>query len=267
VLDDDHEQVIQSAALAALIDQRLGAKPLRGASAKILRLLNAIQDRTNSTSAQLMPVACRKGCALCCNIFVSASAPEIFAIADYVRANAQDLEAEIGRFRAAEAKTRGLDVKTRMDGEHVVCPLLVDSICSVYDARPSACRAFFSLSLSDCQRAEAGEDVEIRKPAMPIRGRAAVVQGLWTVLYARRLPNRNYELGHALAIALENPAAEEQWYAGVEVFSAVAIDRDGENLMPPGMAEALWSFIWAISQGEVPARGQFEHAVPKWCMV
>jgi hypothetical protein len=79
-------------------------------------------------------VACRKGCSACCHMDVSITLAE----------------AE----RLASASGRPMNRHVRPLSEHTPrhtvapCPFLVEGACSVYEARPFACRAHFSFDTS-----------------------------------------------------------------------------------------------------------------------
>jgi len=48
---------------------------------------------------------------------------------------------------------------------------------------------------------------------------------LRAALVLNNLPYRNYELTHALEIALASADSEERWLAGEDIFKDVAVDR------------------------------------------
>ena len=54
-------------------------------------------------------IECAKGCAFCCHLRVSAMAPEVFHVANFVRRQfAGELERVIDQVRAADSNSRGL---------------------------------------------------------------------------------------------------------------------------------------------------------------
>lgn len=108
-------------------------------------------------------LSCQKGCAACCRMMVPLSPPEAFALRDYVRTLPPDRQQRIAA-RFAEAKTtllaQGLWQRLAELGEQphppddealeplnrayyalrMPCPFLEDELCSIYEARPAACR-------------------------------------------------------------------------------------------------------------------------------
>jgi len=108
-------------------------------------------------------ISCRMGCAACCRMLVPLSPPEAFALRDYVEQLPEDRQAAL-RQKIAESKatlaSHGLldrlqdvaDATTPIPDEQLdpinrayyalrhPCPFLDNEICSIYEARPAACR-------------------------------------------------------------------------------------------------------------------------------
>ena len=119
-------------------------------------------DRATKASKPDGQPACAKGCSLCCTCPVTANAPEIFAVANHVRrTRGKDWNAVLEKMRVADRDTRYRD----MSQPHVApypCPMLgPQGECTVYEARPSACRALVSSSLQGCQQAFSGKPVPV----------------------------------------------------------------------------------------------------------
>ena len=119
--------------------------------------------------------SCQKGCAACCRMLVPLSAPEAFAVRDWVRSRpAEQQDQIIARF--AETKVRLLsnglwqrlwelceasdhstdealdEVNRRYYALRVACPFLEEEVCTIYDERPAACREL--LVTSPAERCE-----------------------------------------------------------------------------------------------------------------
>jgi hypothetical protein len=170
-------------------------------------------------------IECAKGCAFCCHLRVSAMAPEVFHVANFVRRQfAGELERVIEQVRAADRNSRGLSSRAR-PLHKFPCGLLVANACSVYVARPSACRGLTSISVKTCERGHNGEEVEVQTPAVWTEIRRAHNQAMWAALTASGLRADSYELNHAMLVALEMPDAESRWLKGEDVFADVSSDR------------------------------------------
>ena len=98
-------------------------------------------------------VACRSGCTYCCMVPVAASAPEVLAIATFVRERF-DEERQSSLDQRVEANisaTEGMDMSQR-DRVRLDCPFLEAGQCTVYEVRPIACRGYSSYDVDGLQR-------------------------------------------------------------------------------------------------------------------
>ncbi|MDH5741400.1 MAG: YkgJ family cysteine cluster protein, partial [Nitrospira sp.] len=107
--------------------------------------------------------SCHKGCAACCRMLVPLSAPEAFALRDWVRSRPAEEQERIAH-RFSESKVRLLShgiwrqlsslcdaplttndvaiegVNRMYYALRLPCPFLEEEICTIYDERPAACR-------------------------------------------------------------------------------------------------------------------------------
>lgn len=100
---------------------------------------------------QNRPVHCKKGCSYCCHQAVFANSYELHYLGNFIR-NHVDLPGikQIQKDAATKNKTTSkLDEKSLLNHKSP-CPLLKDGTCSVYAARPMACRIYLSTSVSSC---------------------------------------------------------------------------------------------------------------------
>ena len=166
--------------------------------------------------------ACARGCFYCCHVIVHLGLAELAELVGFIRQNfTEDQVAELrDRARATAATTHGTDalsypIKTP-------CTLLRDGACSVYPARPHACRTEHSLSVEPCRKAyEAPQGVDVYEDTrnFEVKMRTDVMRpALEAALAERGLSTRSYELQEALAIALEQPDAFDRWLKGEDVF-------------------------------------------------
>ncbi|HTI88923.1 MAG TPA: YkgJ family cysteine cluster protein [Alphaproteobacteria bacterium] len=251
-------ELVELAAMAAIVDDGLEAT---GGVKRAVARIAAIQDKSNAAAPFHGEVACRKGCAFCCSLSVSASAPQVFAVADHLRASAPDLAAEIARIAAADARTRGLDTYGRFLNK-AFCAFLVDGACSVYSARPSVCRGALSRSAEVCERLFRGERTDDANIDEATVFRTACDEAVWAVLHRHGLRLAGYELAHAVLVALAEPDAEARWRRGEDVFAAVRAEALA-NVSPRD--EAFWGALWAVAHGETIAPGPYAARFPDWC--
>ena len=179
-------------------------------------------------------LACRRGCAYCCHSFVGAIAPEVFRLADAVRAsNAGALAVDAVRARCGPLK----DVAPAdRIGRKLPCPLLVEGLCGVYADRPMVCRQTTSLSLDACvdEYEDRNRDAQIPVSPLHLAHAGNVHVALLGALQGAGLPADAHELAGALDLALAAPDAEQRWLAGEDVFrdlpNAVQRPRDLETV-------------------------------------
>lgn len=188
------------------------------------------------------PPACRAGCAHCCHQTVGVTPPEVFAIHAHLRATRtpDELDAVAARIRAADDNTRGMATLDRVSPD-LPCPFLVDARCSIYEARPLACRGTNSLDASACERslhdpatraAFLAGTVSVPCYLEPMRAFHAVTAGLQLALdQLHGLEVTPLELTAAMRIMLDNPdTVPEQWLGGKDPFAAA---RGADNTHDP----------------------------------
>jgi Fe-S-cluster containining protein len=220
---DQSWQVI--AATRILIDVLKGHSPMR--ASKAAEKAHEFFETSIKRNATGATIECAKGCAFCCYVAVSALAPEIFLIANTIRAQyASDFEARSARIHAVERATHGLGGYERAQRK-LPCALLDNNTCSVYGARPGPCRGVTSASVRACQAAFNGAAVSIPTPMVWSTLRNAEVQAMMAALTAVELPAESYELNEAVCLALDNPDAELRWLKGEDVFAGVSTLRIG----------------------------------------
>ncbi len=183
-------------------------------------------------------LACRGGCAACCALRVTATAPEVLAVAAQLRQIAASAPAfgRILRERiAAAAKLSG-----HADAEHLAlgqaCAFIIDGHCVIYDWRPLSCRGHASFDEAACRAAIAGEadDVPISEPHHLIR--AYVQNALQSALRDAGLAWTTHEFVPALALALAGDTATSNaaisWSKGGDPLAA----SRAEDVSPEEMA-------------------------------
>lgn len=165
-------------------------------------------------------LACRRGCAHCCNLPVTVTAPEAFHIAGILRRT----PARAAAFLEAAAATRGLSQGERWKAR-LPCPLLHNAECTIYASRPLSCRGAVSTDAGACVAAY----VELKQVTVPTPGDHILVLNVWRTIVAAairllKLSPAGYEMNHAVAVALTTDDGERKWLKGEDVFASVAQD-------------------------------------------
>lgn len=168
-------------------------------------------------------VACHGGCASCCTIRVTATAPEVLAIARYIRSSPKTMEFELRRrIERAHEVTRLLDESQRME-QGIACPFVDRDFCVIYSARPLACRGHASYDVQACIDALAGRPCEVPISVEHMTVRSLVQNAMQSALRDYGYAWDIYELNQALHIALADDRSESAWMNGADIFASARI--------------------------------------------
>ena len=186
-------------------------------------------DQLNSQMIESagLKMACGAGCSICCWLRVDVYAHEVFFIAQHVRARFSEMELSglVGRLAVHSAKVLPLTPYDHAT-QNIVCPLLQNDRCSIYAVRPHSCRRHHSLDLATCQYTY-DHPMDLETPAAHDRElyrtlTEAMRQG--SEAYARLgYDDTIYELGTALAEALDTPSSWRRWRAKKKAFLRASV--------------------------------------------
>jgi len=213
-------------AIAVLLKEKLCEEGNNNSASQAAEIIQKLFDTSIKKNPEEIQLACEKNCSYCCHEYVTATAPEVFSIAQVLRQNGhqRSLEDIIGRTN----KTVGLDETSRtLNRTH--CTLLRDSLCTVYYARPMACRRYVSSSLDSCVAKYRGEGDRVLMPKLHTKFSSICLIALYGALASCLLPNCAYELSGALQVVLSEENSEARWLKGEDIF--VHVHRD-ETLAP-----------------------------------
>ena len=210
-----------------------------------IALARSIHDLTDRSIGQVHAachdghrVACRSGCTYCCMVPVAASAPEVLAVAGFVREQFDEERrtALDRRIEANIAATAGMDM-SRRDRVRLDCPFIEAGQCSVYEVRPIACRGYSSSSVEDCREDynHPGTGVEIRTNGLRELVYGAIREGLAVASRSASVEHRLLELVRAYKIAAEDSTLAETWRSRPEAFAAAT----GESVFPGPWSDEL----------------------------
>lgn len=166
---------------------------------------------------------CKKACTYCCRKpGVLVSVPELLRVLDYVRTHFDDPVVSALRERSTRyaAQVDGRDVN-QPSAESVPCPLLVDDLCSVYEARPLVCRGYNSTDVEACRRAHDDPDILVPTfaPLKDVTDGATV--GMVQRLAAAGFSEAMVDLGSALHVALADDGCAEAIVRGEQDLTPV----------------------------------------------
>jgi Fe-S-cluster containining protein len=165
-------------------------------------------------------LACRAGCNFCCHLRVMVLPHEAIALFRYLQSRMPVAIAEQVREKLLEY-TRPLAASSASAAPSApvsprACAFLVGGECAAYEARPSACAAYHSLSKERCEQS-------LQNPSLPAAIEmlqalqvvaTALEEGVDAGLQTQGLSNVPAELHTAVAALLANPALIARWRAG-----------------------------------------------------
>ena len=181
----------------------------------VLRSAHKGFDRAydSAPAAARAAVACRAGCGTCCHVPVGVQAHEVLLAAEYIqtRYSPAELEAVLAALAAHRAAFAGRTMDERA-ALKIPCALLRDGSCTIYEARPEACRSHHSRNLAGCRsNLESGLDiVDVLIPE--IRGRMfAVMLAIDQGVAEAGFDDEAYDFGSALHEALTSSLCAVRW--------------------------------------------------------
>lgn len=171
-------------------------------------------------------VACHAGCDTCCHGLVGVTAHEVLITAQFIqtRASPAELEAIIDRTSAQREAFAGRGIEERTALKRP-CALLRDGRCSVYAARPEACRSHHSTDAAACRiNLERGRE-EIDVYVEGIRGRMfAIMLAIDHAAEECGFDDRSYDFGSALHEALTDSLCAARWARRQPAFSDACLE-------------------------------------------
>ena len=189
------------------------------------------QTNTRLIAERGTRLACHEGCSTCCTLRVDVFAHEVLLVAHHIRTrfSPEALSELLARLAAHSERVLPLTPFEHAT-QNVVCPLLVDGRCSVYEVRPLSCRRHHSTDYAACLYTHdhpadlefpgAHEPELFRTLTEAMRRTAAVyADGGYDVTI--------YELGSALAEALASSEIGEFWRDRQEAFVQASITPAG----------------------------------------
>ena len=171
-------------------------------------------------------VACRAGCDACCHVPVGVQAHEVLIAAQHVqtRFSPAELEALIARAAAHRAAFAGKSIPERT-ALRSPCVLLREGSCSIYEARPEACRSHHGNNAASCRANLENGDEALDVFIPGVRGRMfAVMLAIDQSVEESGFDDRAYDLGSALHEALTDGLCAVRWTRREAAFPDDCLD-------------------------------------------
>ena len=202
--------------------RRTVARDADAVRAQVVRMYSRLEHEQVAVIASAkLTLACERGCNYCCHQRVEIRPYEAFVLAEHIRVRMTAQQADVVvRLAANRARIAPLTPLQHTQAG-IACALLVDGACSAYEARPAACRKYYSLSVQTCRDA-------FEHPTEPLTGpleddNLRLAGNAVALGYARGVEEsgrdaERYELHAALLEALENPKSSKRYRAGKKAF-------------------------------------------------
>lgn len=175
-------------------------------------LYEAIDGLNNSILAlaqrQNIQVACHNGCHWCCHQAVYANSYELHFLSEQVKKNftEKELSSLISLTEVKYAQTAVLTEKEILKFKSP-CPLLKNGSCSIYSARPMACRIYLSTKIESCLEFYQHPENDENFPALidfPLRAGRMMNEGFRAALKEFGIETAEFRLEEGLRIVLKN---------------------------------------------------------------
>ena len=134
-----------------------GGVTVPGLKSAVQNLYQAIDELLDAflqrSAVEGNPAECKKGCAWCCHQEVFAITHELLYLRDHILGSIS--ERQQGEFIDQARKKSLLTLNKPLEEQLLVrapCPFLSEGSCTVYVARPMACRIYLSSSLPACRK-------------------------------------------------------------------------------------------------------------------
>jgi Fe-S-cluster containining protein len=161
-----------------------------------------ISSITQLALQQNQPIECKKGCDFCCHQPVYALDYEMQFLNTFIKANFPEEEQREIKIRAKKNRDFLKDTnKTEILNSKQPCPLLRDDTCSVYEARPMACRIYLSTNVNTCKIFYKQPENKTNYPALmdfPMRAGRMMNEGFKSALKTKNIIAKEFRIDELL---------------------------------------------------------------------
>jgi len=177
--------------------------PLFAAMTEMYAAIDGLIDSLSEFAEQQQnPVHCKKGCYWCCFQPVFALSYEMDYLNTFIQQNFDEQKQNEIRARAEQKRQRlnGLAEKDLLNSKFP-CPLLENGACSVYPARPMACRIYLSTNVNSCLKFYTEPEDKKNYPALldfPMRAGRMMNEGFKAALKANGIVTKEFRIEEKL---------------------------------------------------------------------
>lgn len=196
---------------------------------------NFISQFLEQCSCNNSRVDCNKGCAWCCHQSVFVMPHEAFYLLAFLKENTHVANLNLIKEKILQknAKTAAMDLSSVLSNTEP-CPFLTDNICTVYQARPMACRLFYSMDVQSCIT-ERQNPLNLNKFArlyeFPIRAGRMINEGIGAWFTKKGLKSTEWLIESSLSLLINNEKLIYTWIKGEECFKARDLSEEEWGLL------------------------------------
>ncbi len=210
IFHSDGHRVGQDAA-----DQGLSPEDISNGVKTIQESMDELNEAIlRNAVTQGVQVACSKGCDWCCYQPVFANNFEMLHLIRHIRQKLSSTQ--IGNIlKKAAAKNLAVSnlSESKLLRHKAACPLLENGVCTVYEARPMACRIYLSTSLESCRHFFNHPGDKHKYPMLlefPLRAGRMLNEGFTAAMRQNGQPSREYRLEEGLLLFLQEPGLSSE---------------------------------------------------------
>lgn len=191
-------------------DQGLRPEDITDGIETIQRSMDSLNEAIlRNAETQGVRVACKKGCDFCCYQPVFINNFEILRLIRHIREKFTGTQIS-AILKKATAKNLAVSrmPESKMLLHKAACPLLENGACSVYEARPMACRIYLSTSLDSCRHFFSHPGDKHKYPMLlefPLRAGRMLNEGFAAAMRQNGQPLREYRIEEGLLLFLQEP--------------------------------------------------------------
>jgi|GEM_PF-309752 Fe-S-cluster containining protein len=207
----------------AIMGHELSGKSLLFLTRKLYSEINSLTDSfIGRCRLENRRVDCRQGCSFCCHQAVLIVPHEAFYMEHYMRESiGEGLRGKITeRIREKDRVTCLMKVQEFLHYK-APCPFLEDDCCTIYPARPMACRIYLSEDSHSCEYEFSHPSDRDYFPGLyefPLHAGRMMNEGICAWLQEKKIYTTEWQLESSMNTILNTDDCLGKWLGGENIF-------------------------------------------------